>query len=591
MSSSDGAALTPDGAASTAPRQLGRIEVWSQIQALELAIVASDLTPIAVGNGRIEADVEPGIYEVVARAGPIVDRDLVKVDPGATVTRSDVQVAFPSAAPIEGTSTFHESHASFVSAASGSLARSTAAGSGLVLSLRDVRGAAGPAIDPSVIQAFSLFDATLTPVTPADGGWQVNAADRIAAWSQPLPPGGYILRATAGTQVAETVERSIWLAPGWQTLVFVTTGDAGPDVGTASVAMTDLGSEWLPWDRNITSASELCLWGLREGRAVVPDDLLGVALNGKFRDPMLGILGAHALLLRRPIDGSMLDTVLTNLEGLVPGHPDVLALRRLQAEQVSAHRRLRSGVQATRPWSRHGTGDLVAADAPRFLPSTHPCRCAGSRRDRGWVARRAGRRAPDRAGRVDDVAADRGGRRGRPHASAARGHGGCPAHAVGEPTGTQRVHRDGPGDGAGRSLPGDGRGPGGPGRCWRSIPLDVAAGDRGGDDAAGRERGPCHGLDRDAVAAASSPSADPADEPVPPVPEPPPPVGPSSPRRGEWLAKLLLLVVAAAALLVAGVGTAMALGLFDGAMTARQSHRSPRLQSTEAPFTEPPTEA
>jgi hypothetical protein len=50
-------------------------------------------------------------------------------------------------------------------------------------------------------------------------------------------------------------------------------------------------------------------------------------LGGKFQNPMLGIVGAHAILQRRTRDWRTFDLVVQNLENLIPGHTNVAALR------------------------------------------------------------------------------------------------------------------------------------------------------------------------------------------------------------------------------------------------------------------------
>jgi hypothetical protein len=66
-------------------------------------------------------------------------------------------------------------------------------------------------------------------------------------------------------------------------------------------------------------------------------DLLPQLLPEKFDNPMLGILGAHLLLLRSNPDLGLLDEVVRNLRILLPGHPDVEALAlRLPAAQLTA---------------------------------------------------------------------------------------------------------------------------------------------------------------------------------------------------------------------------------------------------------------
>jgi hypothetical protein len=98
--------------------------------------------------------------------------------------------------------------------------------------------------------------------------------------------------------------------------------------------MGDLGTPWEPYDEHANIALELALWGLREGRSVAPPEDVTLLLNAKFKNPMVGIIGAHALLLEPELDFPRLDLVLGNLDGLVPEHPDVTALWRLVQEQA-----------------------------------------------------------------------------------------------------------------------------------------------------------------------------------------------------------------------------------------------------------------
>ena len=80
-------------------------------------------------------------------------------------------------------------------------------------------------------------------------------------------------------------------------------------------------------------ALELANWGLREGRSVVPRNLVNLLINAKFVNPMLGIVGAHCLLMGPDKDADLTNTVLTNLGRLVPGHPDLVALRWIAARE------------------------------------------------------------------------------------------------------------------------------------------------------------------------------------------------------------------------------------------------------------------
>ncbi len=321
---------------------MAHVELHSRVPSVELALVAWDFRPVASALGHLVVDVPAGVYQVVARAGPAIERRLVNLEAGGTFRDDNVTVRFPSAAPVNGTSTSHEYHEELAAAASRQPKIVVPGGdAGLVLMVRDVRGQNGPPLDPSELAPFRILTASISSVDDFESGWTFRPSDGAAAWSAQLQHGPYILGLFAAPTpqgapraFAETsVLQSVWLPAGWQTLIFVTTGERGPDLASASIHLVPLGSGWAPYQVEVDQALELAQWGLREGRAVVPDDLMSLLLGSKFQDPWLGIVAAHGLLLRPALDPSLLGTVLSNLDQLVPGHPDVAGLRGLVTER------------------------------------------------------------------------------------------------------------------------------------------------------------------------------------------------------------------------------------------------------------------
>ena len=344
----------PSPAGGSQPGPPAQVELGSRIRSLELSLIASDFRPLAGGMGRLSATVPPGIYQVVARAGPIVERKLIKLASGETYRDDDIAVGFPAPAPVQNTTTSHEYHQYAAEEASRRVADTPGPPSGLVLVVRDVRGLEGPPLEPLDVAPFQLLDAQLRPLADFAGGWEVRGPEAVATWGTRLPPGGYALRTDPARmrgsprqpRGGQAFDQSIWLSHGWQTIVFITTGPGGPRSSAASVHMTDLGMNWMPFEVDVGLALELAIWGLREGRSAVPDDLLNLLLGSKFANPMLGIVGAHSLLLRQRTDLALLDVVLNNLEGMVAGHPDVLALRWMMALRRAAEAGADAGAPA-----------------------------------------------------------------------------------------------------------------------------------------------------------------------------------------------------------------------------------------------------
>ena len=344
MSSSELPPAPPAG--DQGPSATARVELASRIASLELSLVGADFRPLASGMGSLSATVPPGIYQVVARAGPIVERTLINLAPGAIHRNDSIAVSFPAAAPVQNTSTTHEYHQYAVEQASQEVSAATGPPSGLVIVVRDVRGLEGPPLEAADLHGFALLDQSLQPLPGFEQGWKIRQAEAIATWSGRLLGGGYALRTdpsriTGGTRrptSSQAYDQALWLSPNWQTVVFIVTGPGGPQTSVASVHMSGLGMGWSPYEVDVGLALELAAWGLKEGRSVVPDDLLGVLLNTKFINPMLGVVGAHSLLLRQELNRNLLEVVLNNLEGMLPGHPDMLALRVMAANRDAAER-------------------------------------------------------------------------------------------------------------------------------------------------------------------------------------------------------------------------------------------------------------
>jgi hypothetical protein len=243
-------------------------------------------------------------------------------DPNVPKDPDALQLAVPSAAPVDRTSTTREDHMHAAFMASSSLAKSRAS-SGVVLMLRTLRDSNAP-FGSAAADSISLVDADLRPVD-ADR----RHGDGWATITARLKPGGYALRVDPpGRGPLGPTFQSIWATRGWQTLVFVANTESGPAADRAAVHMTRMRDRWQPQSdrRDIDLGVEAARWSLQQARPGISPRLLRLLLKTKFRNPMLGIIGAHVLLLDPKPNLRQLRTVIRNLSGLVPDHPDVRAL-------------------------------------------------------------------------------------------------------------------------------------------------------------------------------------------------------------------------------------------------------------------------
>jgi hypothetical protein len=304
------------------PAAGGRLEVHAGLPNVEILVTDGLFREVGRGTGNLAlAGIPAGLYEVEARAGELIQRTLVTVRSGqsTTVAVADFRTV-PTVAPVYGGATSREVHHG--AATRGTLAVRDAVGppAGLVLLVRTL---AGRTHHPPRVDNLLLVDDKLRPVPSFAGRWQIDDAGQYALWSGRLEPGGYALR-TAGDP---PIDQSLWLSRNWTTIVVCPTGRSGPRVGDAAVQMLRLGETWDRVDDRLASALDIALSGLRHGQPLVSDELLTLMLQAKFFDPMLGIVAANALRLRKRYDRDLLDTVVRNLRKLAPDHPDVHALQ------------------------------------------------------------------------------------------------------------------------------------------------------------------------------------------------------------------------------------------------------------------------
>ena len=302
-----------------------RIRIARGSSTLEIELVDSNFRPVGSGIGELDVSVDPGVYEIRFREGDAKESQLLKVEPGTQ------EIPPP---PLESTS--FESHQEPMLEATRTIETDCASPGpetgGIVVMVRNVRGQEDLPFPPDISTRLSVVDTSLKAVDPTNKRWQQGAThptdQRIgwALWQAAVKPGGYALRIANSSIHEQTVFQSIWVDPGWQTMIFIPNATDGPATDLASVHIVRVG-QWNPSDEasSLAIALESVLAGLREGRPVVPDDLERL-LHAKFVNPFLGIAAAHALMLEPRPSRKRLTTVTTNLQRLLPQNPDVIAV-------------------------------------------------------------------------------------------------------------------------------------------------------------------------------------------------------------------------------------------------------------------------
>jgi hypothetical protein len=320
-------------------------------EAIDLERIATPLIEITDGTLALIAreSVElrdrafaPGVYQVrVQSSGGKAYEEMVFLRPNKTTT-----VTYPvkkgevlaSPAPVPGTEAMHEYLRRPVDKAIGAPSTLPCR----IVLMASHAGIAKPAID---LSAFRLLDGQGGEVSPIATEGETGHAGRSKLLSWDVKAGGFILEGVAdGFGEDKRLRLPLYCCPDWCVLVFVgmQPGTGSPDLNTASIYFWRVGTLFAP-EQVVNGApfqpvlksqrdTELALHSLVSGRSFLSFEEVDTGLLvEKFQNPMLGILGCHLLFERKALDARLISTVLKNLERLIPGHPDVMALKVMAA--------------------------------------------------------------------------------------------------------------------------------------------------------------------------------------------------------------------------------------------------------------------
>jgi hypothetical protein len=155
-----------------------------------------------------------------------------------------------------------------------------------------------------------------------------DGPDRLAGVLIELAPAPYRLR--LATEHGGSIEQMLIVCAHWQTQVFTLVRDVipgpaeeyFPDLTTAAILMASSTQGFKAGARDL-QLTEIARLGL-SGRmnALAPAEQQEI-LYGKFANPMLGILGAHLVVLGESFQRNQLELIVNNLRNLVGTHPDV----------------------------------------------------------------------------------------------------------------------------------------------------------------------------------------------------------------------------------------------------------------------------
>lgn len=307
----------------------------------EVEIVDGAFRVVGGGAGSASSELLPGIYKARTRVGGERLEQLFEVpSDGKPFALTIPAVRFPSAIPLDGTTTSHEYHQKAVVDASAEPADDIGIGAGakMFVIIRDPSTANFQNKSPAAqnryersFDGFKLYDSGHRLLADFDVGVTRDVGNGYALLNVHATPAPYVL--TYERPYEPSVAVPIILTPGWQTQLFINvdvpadfSAPGRPMLRDRSVMMARMGEQFFPADR-FMRLTEIARQGLEYGRSAVGEDSIRQLLNQKFSNPILGLLVAHVLLLDEKVDLDLLRIVAANLTGMLGARfPDVVAL-------------------------------------------------------------------------------------------------------------------------------------------------------------------------------------------------------------------------------------------------------------------------
>jgi len=316
--------------------------VDSGLPTAEIFVIDGESNVKARGVGRLSAELPPGIYRVRYRVGDTVADSIEEFPPGENTyfaPMPDLHLSSPVPLLVPTSGLQPESAQNAVEW-SRSAAAKAGAGSSIFLFI-----SGSPDDQLSLLGEVTLRTVTGTEVCSMKEAPTKNGCRGFAI---EVSPGSYLLRLSAPD--LPEVEQTVVASPDWQTQVFIpvvsTAGRRCLDISQSAVLMspgesgfqpdwialrwTEAARQALAAGRGNAAPVESLRAGVQDARMLqksgFDDATLKAMLHAKFLNPMLGIYGAHLMILKADRDVTLLREVTDNLHKLVGDHPDVLTL-------------------------------------------------------------------------------------------------------------------------------------------------------------------------------------------------------------------------------------------------------------------------
>lgn len=358
------------------------LKVAAEGPGTEIFLLDDQSRQMARAVGSLRTRQPPGVYKIRFRAG-YATREQIILLLDTPVEVNCQPLAFFSPVPLEGTAGYVESHAKAAEKLSRG-AKPVVAGEGarIFFFARDCGGAAeagSPGVQPLTVEnpADGLSLKSVAGKTLVDLAQKSEVEGGKEPWAfcaVEVAPGPYVL--SLKTPDGKVLEQTVYAPRGWHAQVFLTQRLQGGDMENRAQKAPDLCGAALLLSENKCFNSddrdarltELARVSLSNRRRVVAGELREM-LRRKFEHPMLGIYGAHLLLLEEELDAPLYQIVLDNLRHIFKdAHPDVEALSLATDMGATSH------VFSVPPMLRRGWSLVVKATAkrPELVPLGSP---------------------------------------------------------------------------------------------------------------------------------------------------------------------------------------------------------------------------
>jgi hypothetical protein len=328
---------------SDAPRPSVRVTVSGGADT-ELFVIDHALQLAARGPLPWSGALAPGLYKFKFRRGTAIQEQTVVIDPrDGTYAITAPALTTTSPVPVAESGQPPDAHMEAAYRHSRQTDRTVGSGGELFILVRDARPDGSPRTEPPAA-GLAIADTAGNVLVDLDAEAERGGAEQGDGWAAmnvAVAPGAYVLRLETASH--GPLSQSIVVSAGWQTQVFLFLANHGSasqpewraDLSGASVLMARRGRGFTPSDEEFRMTDTALAW-LKARQQSTAGEAIKRALDAKSFNPMLGLYAAHAVIGSRSrddlaasasFDPALLGRMADTLAGLLPGHPDVIALQ------------------------------------------------------------------------------------------------------------------------------------------------------------------------------------------------------------------------------------------------------------------------